>query len=149
MSSKPNKTGDTPMPEKTGRWAYTSSIVAGDRIQWTEPVWGAYSRYGRRQPPIGERTVEADVIRESYGSHKQQHTFTLRVASATGDYAQESGEQLLRKGRNLYGNDLKRQIWTNEAARNDVCDEKYERGEEARQRRDARRDMGPDIDLSQ
>lgn len=80
-----------------------TNIVAGDRICWREPVFGAYYR-GRRARPAGERTIQAVVVRESYGATRGQHTFTLRVERSQGYCAIEPGKQILRKGRSLYGN---------------------------------------------
>lgn len=68
-------------------------------------------------------TVEAKIISESYGKEKQQHTFTLLLSD---------NSKLLIKGRNLYRNGLKRKKWNDESERENVLNEKHDRGSKAR-----------------
>jgi hypothetical protein len=115
-----------------------SDIVVGDEIEWTEPVWDtAYStfRRGRRgKAPAGERTIRANVLRESYGERTGQHTFTLEVLSADGYKPPAVGETLRRKGRNLYGN-LVDHMPGPDVGRDGRADDKHRRGDAARQAR--------------
>lgn len=64
-------------------------------------------------------TVEALVIKESYGLQTAQHTFTLQ---------RPDGSKFRIKGRNLYANGVYRKLWRDESARKLVADEKHERG---------------------
>ena len=82
---------------------YDTSIVSGDRIEFTETVFSPCWRNGRRSGvPIGERTIVCDVVRESYGEKTAQHTFTLCVAHSTGKDAPKRGSTIRRKGRTIY-----------------------------------------------
>lgn len=65
-----------------------------------------------------------EIIRESYGEAKQQHTFTIKMEA--------TGESLLIKGRNLYKNGVLRKVWEDESKRVTVLAEKHQRGDEAR-----------------
>lgn len=118
-----------------------SSVVRGDRIKWTEPVFegGSFGRYRRAPTKIGERTIFAEVIRESYGAEKQQHTFSLLVISSEGTEAPEPGAAIRRKGRNLYRNDCLRLRWDDESKRGEVAEEKHKRGAAARAAREERK----------
>ena len=110
----------------------TGDVVKGDCIQFKESVFsGSY-----RKPKFkGERTIKAEVLSESYGDKKQQHTFTLRVIQSEGYEPIEPEKVIRRKGRNIYRNGTKRRPWENELARNQVLDEKHNRGEIARRER--------------
>ena len=106
----------------------TRSIVVGDRIKWTETVWGGSHR---RPHALGERTLVAVVLRESYGAKTGQHTFTLEVCGGRGLEVPKSGAKIRRKGRNLYRDDHMEIL-----DRADDCvdrmDEKHERGAHAK-----------------
>lgn len=112
----------------------TGDICVGDHIQWTEAVWP--SSYARGNRPLGERTISGVVERDSYGHAKQQHTFSIRVTSSEGKYAQDIvvGETIRRKGRNVYRNGTKRQPWPSEIERKGVLEDKHQRGAIARNR---------------
>ena len=114
----------------------TGDVVAGDTIRFTEAVFGGSFRKPTYQ---GERTVEADVVRDSYGAAKQQHTFTLRVLRSEGVDALAPGTKTRRKGRNVYRNGTQRQRWADEDARKQATDEKHGRGDAARAARDERK----------
>lgn len=117
-------------------WLTENSIVTGDIIKFTEAVFrGSF----RRPQFIGERTVTADVLRESYGADKQQHTFTLKIIECTGTEPLTAGSMTRRKGRNIYRNGVSRLAWSNEAARRQVVTEKHQRGDLARAARDERK----------
>jgi hypothetical protein len=119
----------------------TGDVVVGDVITFTEAVWPAYSPRRRSPRPLGERTITARVLGDSYGDLKQQHTFTLEVVDASGFAAPAPGTHLLRKGRNIYRNGVTRERWTDEAAREAVKAEKHARGAVARRARTERRLM--------
>ena len=111
-------------------------VVTGDTIRLTESVFGGSYRKPRYR---GSRTIEAEVIRDSYGADKQQHTFTLRVISSSGVDALETGKTIRRKGRNVYRGDPERLQWADESERKLAVAEKHERGDTARAERDERR----------
>ena len=114
----------------------TNSIVAGDVIDYTEPVYKGKYPNGKL---IGHRQIKAKVISESYGDKKQQHTFTLEVIACIGVEAIERGKRIQRKGRKIYAGDPKRDKWDDENERDLIADEKHERGREARRQRDKRK----------
>ena len=115
----------------------TGDVVTGDRIRWTEAV---FTGSHRRPKFAGERTIEAEVVADSYGAAKQQHTFSLMVVRAKGTSAPEPGSRIRRKGRNIYRNGCCRAVWGNEAARRHHQDEKHQRGDAARVAREYRRE---------
>jgi hypothetical protein len=103
------------------------SIVSGDILTWREPVW-----HRGTKRPVGERTITAEVERESYGYERGQHTFSLRVKTAEGCQAPAPGTLIHRKGRNLYPNISAQTSDLPDAERNALRDEKHERGAMAR-----------------
>lgn len=107
----------------------TGDVVAGDTIRFTEAVFGGSHRKPRY---LGEREITAEVVRDSYGADKQQHTFTISVLACTGYDPLEAGTETTRKGRNVYRNGTVRCAWTDEAARVAAAHEKHARGDEAR-----------------
>jgi len=124
----------------------TGDVVAGDTIRFTETVWPAYKPSGRfrrasKPTPLGERTITAKVLRDSYGAAKQQHTFTLQIISCEGYEPLEAGTETTRKGRNIYRNGVERLPWPSLAARGLVAADKHQRGDAARQARAVRREM--------
>jgi len=110
----------------------TGDVVVGDEISFTEAVFG-----GSFKKPkfLGERTIIAKVVNDSYGSKKQQHTFTLKIISSSGYLPLEEWSTVLRKGRNVYKNGTKRKLWEDESQREDSLTEKHERGSLARAKR--------------
>lgn len=116
-------------------WMAETSIVAGDTIRFTE---GAFGGSFRKPKFVGERTVIAKVLRESYGADKQQHTFTLEIVSSEGAEPLTVGAVTRRKGRNIYRNGVARLPWPDEAARRAAADEKHARGARARAAREER-----------
>ena len=59
----------------------TGDVVSGDRIRFAEAVFTG----SHRKPKFaGERIIEAAVVADSYGSEKQQHTFSLVVLESWG-----------------------------------------------------------------
>ena len=106
----------------------TGDCVVGDEVRFERATFtGSF-----RKPKFdGFEMVTARIVNDSYGQHKQQHTFTLET---------EHGEKILIKGRNLYRNKVYRKPWENEEVRKMKADEKHERGDEARADRELRRE---------
>ncbi|PUZ39398.1 hypothetical protein GQ55_9G304800 [Panicum hallii var. hallii] len=86
----------------------------------------------------GQRTNAGRIINESYGTAKQQHTFTIEILWSKGYKPWPALHPLLIKGRNLYKDKTMRQPWPDELERNRVIQEKHERGDLARKSRAAR-----------
>ena len=123
-------------PTKVYRIDGTGDVVNGDRIRWSEAVFSG----SHRKPTFeGKRTTEAEVVADSYGAVKQQHTFSLLVVRAEGTSAPSPGERTRRKGRNIYHNGCYRAVGKNEAACRESQDEKHNRGDAARTDRESRR----------
>ncbi|XP_031400417.1 zinc finger CCCH domain-containing protein 62-like [Punica granatum] len=89
-------------------------------------------------PPIGKRIVAGRIIKESYGSAKQQQTFTIEVLWSKGEKPLPPLHPLFIKGRNLYRFNTMRQRWEDEAEREKLLMEKHSRGSLARSDREAR-----------
>ena len=117
----------------------TGDVVAGDVIRFTEGVFG-----GSRDRPkkVGDRTIVARVLRESYGADKQQHTFSIEVIESSGHQPLKPGALTTRKGRNIYRNGTQRKPWPEEADRTAALDEKHTRGAAARKQRAIRNAVG-------
>lgn len=117
----------------------TGDVVMGDKIEFTEGVFfGSYPR----SRFAGRRTIRAEVIAESYGQTRQQHTFTLKVAESFGMDRLQVGTTIYRKGRTIYRNGTHRQAWTDEICRKLIADEKHNRGSQARTKRAERLNYG-------
>ncbi|WVZ58762.1 hypothetical protein U9M48_008994 [Paspalum notatum var. saurae] len=86
----------------------------------------------------GQRTNAGRIIKESYGTAKQQHTFTIEILWSKGYKPWPPLHPLLIKGRNLYKDRTMRQPWPDEEERKRVIQEKHERGCLARKSRAAR-----------
>lgn len=110
----------------------TGDVVTGDTIKFTEGVFAGSYRKPNYQ---GERTLEAEVIKDSYGDLKQQHTFTLKVLKSEGYQPFDAGKIIRRKGRNIYRNGTKRKLWEDESLRYQAQAEKHSRGDVARRER--------------
>ena len=114
----------------------TGDVVTGDRIRFDEAVFGGSHR---RPSFLGIRTIEAEVVADSYGEGKQQHTFSMVVLESSGVSAVKPGERIRRKGRNVYRRETWRAPWEDEEEREKVAAEKHERGDQARTARAVRR----------
>ena len=115
----------------------TGDVGAGDVIRFSEACFG-----GSWEKPryAGDREIVAIVSKDSYGSTKQQHTFTLQIVDWVGDENPgDPGEAIRRKGRNVYRNGCERLAWQDETARDLARSEKHERGSEARGARFSRK----------
>ena len=113
----------------------TGDVVTGDVIQWEEGVFTS----SKKPKFLGNRTVRAVVVKDSYGSDKQQHTFTILPLASSGAQPIAAGKQTTRKGRNIYRNGTMRMPWINEDKRQAVANEKHARGDVARAARDRRK----------
>jgi len=116
----------------------TGDACIGDFIKFSESVFG-----GSFKKPkfLGERTIEALVVADSYGAMKQQHTFTLEITGSTGFQALPVGDKIKRKGRNIYRNGTKRAPWIDESARKQALG----RGDYARAARQERKEGARDV----
>ncbi len=92
----------------------------------------------------GYETIVGQIISDSYGSDRGQHTFTILIKGVHFD------QKLLIKGRNLYGMGTFRKKWTKkqggEDGRQIVLDEKHDRGGVVR-RAKARQIRGESLDF--
>lgn len=104
----------------------TGDCVVGDEIRFDRAKFsGSY----RKPKFAGFERVTGKIIRDSYGSEKQQHTFTIELAN---------GSTTRIKGRNLYANSVYRKIWADESQRKNALNEKHTRGDRARKERQIR-----------
>ena len=105
----------------------TGNCVVGDFVQFERAVFtGSY----RNAKFSHNETVEGEIIRDSYGAEKQQHTFTIQLPN---------GKTTRIKGRNLYRNGTMRKPWADENERLEALREKHARGDAARAARYSRR----------
>lgn len=117
----------------------TGDVVVGDTILFTETVWGGCYKNPKN---LGERTIIAEIIKDSYGEKKQQHTFTFTVIDSWGCDALKKELITKRKGRNVYRNGTKRLPWKCKSARALALNEKHERGRSARKIRVELKEQG-------
>lgn len=130
-------------PENGGKYA-TGDVVTGDVICFSEAVFrGSY----RKPKYLGDRTIIAEVLKDSYGAGKQQHTFTINVIKSRGYEPLKTGVKTRRKGRNVYRQGTQRLPWRDEAKREEIAGEKHERGDAARRERDKRRELEAEYDV--
>jgi len=125
----------------------TGDVVVGDVVTFKQDVFGGSFKNPKK---IGERVITGEVVKDSYGAAKQQHTFTIKPIDVTGDDAAEimNKETFLIKGRNLYRNGTMRQRRADESTRKAALDEKHKRGDAARAARDIRKGDAPIISPS-
>ncbi len=111
----------------------TGDCCVGDIVQFEKAVFGG----SYRKPKfLYNEEITAEIIKDSYGQAKQQHTFTILILAVNG---RKESRQTTIKGRNLYRNGTKRIAWENESQRLNNIDEKHERGNEAREARFVRK----------
>lgn len=110
-------------------------IVVGDIVKFSQAVFeGSYPKVKY----AGERINIAEIIKDSYGKDKQQHTFTIKILESTGMSPYKKDDITHIKGRNIY-KDCKRKLWDDELKRDEVRNEKHERGSNARKLKIERR----------
>ena len=80
-----------------------TNLVAGMKIEISEPVFAGSFRNPKF---LGNRQIIGQIVKESYGNKRGQHTFTIDVESAEGMYAEDvlQKKKIRRKGRNVYKN---------------------------------------------
>lgn len=106
----------------------TGDAVTGDKVRFSRAVFlGNY----KKPEFIGYEIVTGEIIKDSYGKDKQQHTFTIRKTDDTTTRI---------KGRNLYRHNCYRMPWDDESQRRVAREEKHTRGLVARRDREIRRD---------
>ncbi|MED6155573.1 hypothetical protein PIB30_006441 [Stylosanthes scabra] len=112
----------------------------GDVVLFEQNVYEMFNIASRRAsgPSCGKRTVAGRIVKESYGTAKQQHTFTIEVLWSKGEKPFPPLHPLLIKGRNLYRLKTLRQKWEDEGERQKILREKHSRGSIARADREAR-----------
>ena len=128
-------TGDGRINEMAFPIDATGDACVGDVVLFAEAVFGG----GRSAPTfLGERRIAAEIVKDSYGVAKQQHTFTLLVIASDGYEPIDAGKKILRKGRNLYRRGTRRAPWAREGDRSQSLRNKHERGRNARAARQER-----------
>ena len=115
----------------------TGDVCAGDTILFEEAVFGGSYRSPKF---MGNRTIAAKVLRDSYGRAKQQHTFVMEVIWCEGYDPLRAGTHFRRRGRNVYRQGTKRLPWDDEGQRQGVLAEKHQRGDHARAARHFRKE---------
>lgn len=108
----------------------TGDVCKGDEIVFVKRIWKRrrINRYGKMANIVtGYELVQGTVEKESYGREKGQHTFTIRL---------KDGSSLRIKGRNLYGVGVWRKPWKDEEERQEILDEKHERGSTVRAKKE-------------
>ncbi|KAL4286357.1 hypothetical protein HN51_054174 [Arachis hypogaea] len=112
----------------------------GDVVLFEQNVYEMFNIASRSAsgPSCGKRTVAGRIVKESYGTAKQQHTFTIEVLWSKGEKPFPPLHPLLIKGRNLYRLKTLRQKWEDEGERQKILTEKHSRGSIAREDREAR-----------
>jgi hypothetical protein len=107
----------------------TGDCVAGDRVAFQRATFAG----SRTRPTFaGFKLVVGEIVAESYGVDRQQHTFTILLSD---------GSKTRIKGRNLYANGTYRAAWLDESKRGEAADEKHLRGGLARAQRDIRMEV--------
>lgn len=94
----------------------TGDCCVGDTIRFFNAAKGSEPFYG-------------NIISESYGEAKQQHTFIIETVTG----------RIFIKGRNLYKNGVLRRAWEDENERKAVLEKKHSRGSIAREEAQARK----------
>lgn len=135
-----NGGGEKKYPASSFVWSCKGDACTGDVVLFEQKVYEMFNIASRSAsgPPLGTRTVAGRVVKESYGSAKQQHTFTIEVLWSKGERPFPPLHPFLIKGRNLYRLKTLRQIWDDEKEREKALLEKHSRGKSARANRDVR-----------
>lgn len=106
----------------------TGDCVKGDLVRFERATFtGSF----KRPKFMGFELVTGEIVCDSYGAEKQQHTFTLKLPDES---------RIRIKGRNLYANGIWRKPWADETLRDIEAHDKHERGDFARAARDQRRE---------
>ncbi|TYJ13588.1 hypothetical protein E1A91_A10G061900v1 [Gossypium mustelinum] len=107
----------------------TGDACTGDVVMFEQNVYEMFNIASQSAsgPPCGTRIVVGRIVKESYGSAKQQHTFTIEVLWSKGEKPLSPLHPLLIKAR-----------WKDEGERQKVLVEKHSRGSLARSDREVR-----------
>jgi len=103
----------------------TGDACKGDNVAFERATFGGSFRNATFE---GFQMIVGEIVADSYGKARQQHTFTLRLAD---------GSHLRIKGRNLYANGIYRAP-RDESERRAALNNKHGRGDLARAARAAR-----------
>ena len=104
----------------------TGDCCVGDIVQFEKAVFGG----SYRKPKfLYNEQITAEILKDSYGADKQQHTFTIQILAIDG---KKENKKTTIKGRNIYRNGTQRIKWINEGARLNSIEEKHGRGDQAR-----------------
>ena len=114
----------------------TGDACVGDIVWFGRDLFS-----GSYRKPIfdGTEGVRAIIVKDSYGSDKQQHTFTLVLMKSATSKTHIKGSDFRIKGRNLY----KHFTYCENHERDDrkeVLEDKHQRGTFARKVREDRRE---------
>lgn len=103
-------------------------VVQGDIIEFQEPVFSAGSfHHGRSTAKhLGDRTVLAKVVKESYGDDVGLHTFSLEVIDSKGYEPHEKGKIIKRRGKTIYPCKVIDNVLDKDRVK--LLEEKHERG---------------------
>lgn len=77
----------------------TGDACTNDEVLFLKVMWKRkpINRFGKLANQIVDyKWIEGTIIKDSYGTEKQQHTFTVLLKN-------QRGKKILVKGRNLYG----------------------------------------------
>ncbi|XP_016678361.1 zinc finger CCCH domain-containing protein 62 [Gossypium hirsutum] len=79
----------------------TGDACTGDVVMFEQNVYEMFNIASQSAsgPPCGTRIVVGRIVKESYGSAKQQHTFTIEVLWSKGEKPLSPLHPLLIKGR--------------------------------------------------
>lgn len=76
----------------------TGDACTNDEVLFMQAIWERkpINRFGKLANQIVDyKWIEGTIIKDSYGTEKQQHTFTILLKN-------QRGKKILIKGRNLY-----------------------------------------------
>uniref|UniRef100_A0ACD5Z0K0 Uncharacterized protein n=1 Tax=Avena sativa TaxID=4498 RepID=A0ACD5Z0K0_AVESA len=132
--------GDVKYPVSTFVLNCKGDACKGDVVMFEQNIYRRKKGEPRgvKGRQCGQRTNAGRIIKESYGTAKQQHTFTVEIFWSKGYKPWPALHPLLIKGRNLYKDKTMRQPWPDEQERSRVLQEKHARGFLARKSRDVR-----------
>ncbi|KAH8508473.1 hypothetical protein H0E87_010550 [Populus deltoides] len=134
-----NENGEELYPRSSFLINCRGDVCKGDVVMFVQKVYSKFNKVTRHGKILGRRTVAGRVVKESYGSAKQQHTFTVEVLWSKGVKKLPPFSPLLVKGRNIYKLRTFRQCWINEAERQKVLAEKHKRDAKCHKRAHHRR----------
>lgn len=100
----------------------TGDVCKGDEIVFSEAI---FSGSWKNAKFSHFEVIKGVVVNDSYGTDKQQHTFTIQLSDGT---------KIKRKGRNIYKY-LTLRKERDEKERSLALEEKHERGDKARTKR--------------